>query len=719
MPCACVDSRKYACDWPDCRKSYLHAENLASHRRQHTEPKPFTCDQCPLGYWQKSSLRSHRLKAHGPASTAAAAVTVVASEKVISSSELLAGGSSAGQLIDGIIKSVTASMQAAVNSDTTTLGPPTSQDVGQRVIDSQDVGQHVSDSADRLRPITTLVDMQDVGQRVSDSHDVGQHLSTRELDHEAGTWQNSTVESDHGGGGGGGGVGLGGVDVTAGVVEDSDASGHGEVPGTTRSSEPLNVYEFCEEETVNICRLKPSRTVAAAPRTSIELPQTTVELNEDDDDEAHDLMVFDDDMTPSVDRLAETVITYSRRKKHSTDHENTFTEQLPPHGKAATARKAIKRQSSAAGKRQKRTGAVELPEVCEEPVKKKIRRKRTVEHGDVDGDPGNHKSLSDAGNSLKPLTEGSNLSKPASGTRSTKRSKKEKITEGCEVVGEGNISQKSWSTDDTDSLKLKNLSSAAVTDGRRRGRKCTTLAKPHVDTSTECHQTDETAARRDDIDSHSIEQSASTAHVADHRRNIRRKVKGRKTRNTRQSSRIDVENEVRDNEDEELTPVEQFQSQVDNVELAVNDVEVVAGRSGEIVAGRLGDIVAGRSGEIVAGRSGDIVAGRSGEQAADDEHDVATAGPAAECLSDRTEILSVNDDDDDDDDDDGECTRRSSPASYKSEEHEPRVMVTAHQDHNEDSRGNHCVTTMLTLLCDVMRFVRMSCLISNVSLLVS
>ena len=258
------------------------------------------------------------------------------------------------------------------------------------------------------------------------------------------------------------------------------------------------------------------------------------------------------------------------------------------------------------------------------------------------------------------------MSKIASGTRSSKRSKKEKIAEGSEVVSD--MSQKRSSADQTDSLKLGNSSSAAVTDGRRRRGKCTVLAKPRVDTSTECQQTDETALRHDGVDSHSIEQTGSAAHVADHTNNVRRKVKGRKTRSTRQSSGIDVENEAVV-DDEELPG--QQQSQLESVELAVSVVTDV-----------------------------DIVAGRSGEQAGDDEHDVVAVGPAAECLSDRTELLSVPDDDDDDDDD--EYTRRSSPASYKSEEDEPRVMVTACHDNNEDSRGNRCVTMMLTLLGHVM-----------------
>lgn len=136
-----TETRKFSCDWPDCRKSFLHPDNLTSHRRQHTEPKPFRCDVCPLAYWQKSSLRSHRLKAHsgGPTKTQVGSTTPgTVGDDVVSSERLLADSTSAGRIVDGIIRSVTASMQAAggdkaVSDTTEILGPP-------GLLDVQDVG---------------------------------------------------------------------------------------------------------------------------------------------------------------------------------------------------------------------------------------------------------------------------------------------------------------------------------------------------------------------------------------------------------------------------------------------------------------------------------------------------------------------------------------------------------------------------------------------------
>ena len=219
-----ADSRKFACDWPDCRKSFFHAENLSSHRRQHTEPKPFQCDQCSLAYWQKSSLRSHRLKVHGGQTK---------TDKVVKmSDEQTATGSSAEQLVDGIIKSVTASIQAANSNCHTTAA--------------------AADDDDMVESLTVTI--------------------------------SQPAE-----------------DTAADIADDVDRPE--QLPSEPLSSEPLNIYEFCDDETVSISRHKPSR---GPPRSNIELPQSTIELDEDDDN--HDLMAFDDDMSPTVDRLAETVV---------------------------------------------------------------------------------------------------------------------------------------------------------------------------------------------------------------------------------------------------------------------------------------------------------------------------------------------------------------------------------------------------------------------------
>lgn len=57
--------KPYKCDWNNCRKAFLHLENLHLHRQHHTETKPFPCDHCSLAYWQKCSLKSHQVKVHG------------------------------------------------------------------------------------------------------------------------------------------------------------------------------------------------------------------------------------------------------------------------------------------------------------------------------------------------------------------------------------------------------------------------------------------------------------------------------------------------------------------------------------------------------------------------------------------------------------------------------------------------------------------------------
>jgi len=227
-------------------------------------------------------------------------------DKVVKmSDEQTATGSSAEQLVDGIIKSVTASIQAANSNCHTTAA--------------------AADDDDMVESLTVTI--------------------------------SQPAE-----------------DTAADIADDVDRPE--QLPSEPLSSEPLNIYEFCDDETVSISRHKPSR---GPPRSNIELPQSTIELDEDDDN--HDLMAFDDDMSPTVDRLAETVVTYSRKKKQPTEQENLADKCHFPDVKA-TAKKARKQKSSVAGQWRKRH-IPEVQEIFEEPVKRKVRKKRTVESNEV------------------------------------------------------------------------------------------------------------------------------------------------------------------------------------------------------------------------------------------------------------------------------------------------------------------------------------------------
>ena len=52
------DTRFY-CDYNGCNKSYKHKRNLTSHKRIHTNERPFKCSKCDASFKQKSSLHTH------------------------------------------------------------------------------------------------------------------------------------------------------------------------------------------------------------------------------------------------------------------------------------------------------------------------------------------------------------------------------------------------------------------------------------------------------------------------------------------------------------------------------------------------------------------------------------------------------------------------------------------------------------------------------------
>ena len=641
-----VDNRKFACDWPDCRKSFLHAENLTSHRRQHTDPKPFHCELCPLGYWQKSSLRSHRRKAHGsappPTTPALNDISAPSSAHI----------SSTGWIVDGIIRSVTASMQAASSCETRPCSGNDDSDVRpSAVVETLFVSESGPPTAVDIRPPTS-VNIQHVRQCLSTELVLEEGIQLMRDDDE------STQRS-------------GGYDMTL-PASDADTTKLREGPSTDKSSQLMNVYEFCDDDSVNISHHKPPRGATAVLRTGIELQPTTIELNDhyDDDDDDHDLIAFDDDMSPTVDRLSETVITYSRKKKQSIDSENKaagFNKPLSTDVTTAT-RKSSKRKSSVAGHRRKRTGVVELEVACEERVKRKVRRKRAVD------------GVSDSDAIHKQLCDSSATSQMASVARTSKRSKKEKTSAGGVVLRDSNRAKKLSAADKVvcQSVKSDAVDRSARTGYRKkRKRKSDEVEseKPgeSVETSATnvyvtCNGREESRVTETSVDRVTVtsadrvtETSADRVTVtsADHniadRATTRKVVRRRRTRTTRQSLRNDVDDAVK--EDEAAESATRPQSPLENVDLAVNSVCNDDG----------GD------------RDVDIAACGSGVE-------LSEAGPAADCLSDNTEILSLNDNVADDVDE-GEVTRRSSPASYRSDECEPHMMLPAHQ-HSDDSSGD-------------------------------
>jgi len=527
----------------------------------------------------------------------------------------MASGSSAGQLVDGIIKSVSASVQAASNSAAAAKSC-----------------SHNIDGDGRL----TLVDSRDVGLAATGGH----HLS-RELADQGDTplTQPAVVEE---------GRNIAELGVSASGVEDhpsgprEPANMGADHPGRqheppTMSPEPLTVYEFREEdETVEILPLR-------GPRAGIEPPGNTIEFNghDDDDDDDHDLMAFDDDLSPTVDRLAETVITYSRKKKlQPTENERQaerFSEAPSP-AVTATTKKSAKRKSSVAGKRRRGTDAMEL-QTSEEPVKKKTRKRRTVDTDEVNG--GKRKSKDDG------------LTTQAVATRSGRRSKKWNAS----VITD--VRSKKLSVDDN--VGSENSSIPASGAGKKRRRK-SDLSKVESEKSSDCKEAPRAAVVHDV----STEQLVVAGDLAatDTDSTAWRKVRGRKTRTTRHSLRTDVENGSR--EDEDAGSAAEHQSATETDEVAVN------------------------AGSENANRQTDIVASGSLDELGGDVHQSESV-VAADCLSDNTEILSMNDDADE-----GEYTRRSSPASYKSEEREPCLMLPA-QHGNDDSSGDWSINCYLTV----------------------
>jgi len=624
----CADIRKFACDWPDCRKSFLHEDNLVSHRRQHTEPKPFRCELCPLGYWQKSSLRSHRLKAHRPATT-------VGSSSVVSEAD-------ANQLVDGIIKSVTASLR----------------DAGSRLPVAE--ASSVAELSELHEPPTS------VGLTVLTHGVAPSHGMADEMD---GQQDQASDESEW----------MSGEDVTQRVAniiatnsvaaEVVDTQPSEEAPVVTAheivlSPEPLtnqaivhkqpetiNVYEFCEDEAVSICRPKPPRASVAAPRTSSDVQSTysgnAVPDNDEDDD---DLMAFDDDLTPTVDRLAETVITYSRKKKPTPDGKpDVGSSKVPSRSVKSATKKSGRQNRPVAGQRRKRTRTTEIEQVLEEPVKKKARRSKTVASHDDDDD------------SSSGLQRGQ--PRPAAAARNKKKSRNDKASDGYD----GNRSKRSL-FDEVSANVSPNQSSAddAVTR-RKKSEKDRRSRK-----SSERRKTAKAGAKNVDVQDDGLERvccedAVVSTEVPVGERPRAKKVKGVKGRKTRATARQiilkdDAVDDVKENESNvELTEPQHLIHVESTDDNQLPDPIPVNGVT---------------------------------------EHNDAGPAAALDCLSDNTEILSLNENADDDDGDRdgdadgddgiGQFTRRSSPASYKSEEHEPRATLTADDQHAEDSRGCCC-----------------------------
>ena len=733
--CVYVDNRKFACDWPDCRRSFLHSENLSTHRRQHTEPKPFRCELCPLAYWQKSSLRSHRIKAHGSTGTVLTPSDSVADSvgvSVVNSCQSLTDVSSvaAVELVDGIIKSVTASLHSSM----TMCDVAETRSHSDNVTQSADTLTSSASMTDTLGPPTGSVSPPTTTDVCSVE---GEHFTTELANHHVIAEAQHMVSS----------VADSGVSDVASqpqpavtsntLTDDLSENTH----TTTPSVEPLssarppcdaqlrlNVYEFCEDDTaVNICLPKPSRT----SRTSIELTHTTIELNnhhDSSDNEDHDVTVFDDDTTPTVDRLAETVITYSRRRKQPVDKENTLSRSSERDDATDVGKKSNKRKSSVTSRRRKR-GGVGVVEVFEEPVKKKVRRRGAAKSNDdeIRRQAAGTRTVNDD----DVLTEtqrstGSKLSRRSTASRSTKRSKKQKISVDNHLVNADESGSKTLTADDdVDSSRLvKRRSSAAVGDSKprrgRRARRSESLSSEQSlqqrDKSLTAGSVEHDAVSQSDVISVgvTVDDDADRTEQVMRPRQVKR-GRGRGRRRTRagkqqKSSHNQAAAAAAAADDDDDADVNEGRGEVcaDDGDEAVGDgravlTESLSGTQLSVSdAGCHGDdnVVTEADTAAVSNNVDDVFC----QHSADD-----TTGPAAESLSDNTEILSLNDDnttaadgadgDDDandnannigDDDDDGEFTRRSSPASYKSDECVPRLSFPV-QHVTEDSTGNCCL----------------------------
>jgi hypothetical protein len=58
-------TRKYACDHPECDKSFYHTTSLSRHKKIHRNERLFCCDFCDGKYQERQILKRHMLRKHG------------------------------------------------------------------------------------------------------------------------------------------------------------------------------------------------------------------------------------------------------------------------------------------------------------------------------------------------------------------------------------------------------------------------------------------------------------------------------------------------------------------------------------------------------------------------------------------------------------------------------------------------------------------------------
>ena len=668
-----VDARTFACDWPDCRKSFLHTDNLASHRRQHVDPKPFRCAHCPLAYWQKSSLRSHQAKQHHLPPTAAAA------------------HSDGQQLVDGIIRSVTASMRGAVAAadipDTETIdqptGPPSS------TLDHTHVDQPRSG---------TRAEVDGEEEVIADEQSTGEDHRRR-----------------------------GAVEVL-GTAQDH--------PRSAAVEASLNVYEFCDDDAVNISRpslraastdtqhgtVEQSRSTIETSHDATESPRASIEPAENEsDEEGHDTAVFDDDdddVVAAVDRLAETTITYSRSNRklvHAPQPTSEHSADCSPVARLiagglfsdddvsmTTSKKSPgtrrKPSTSFTAKRRRRTTELAHGDNVDAPAGKKMRRMKRNEPEVVE-DGGRSESVS-------------RTSKLSARQRNCKRAGR-KVARSASAATSTSADElksgiRSEAGAETDGGQVTRRSSSAArkgekgnTGGRggRRGRGKTDVAESEKDTSVVKTGVEVLRTGVGTVDSLavSVVSDVTVSAVGGTRR--RRRPRGRTDRvatrrSVRRRRKMEQQDEVED-DDELLGPSDTPAA------AAAGDVDELRGSESvgtqDDDGGTVGDV--GRQ-----WRGGDMDAG---PEAADDE---------VAYQSDNTEILSIDDsgavvvaavaaagDDgvqettgggvDDrvsdvaDGVDDEASTRRSSPASYNSDDEHIISPAAAAACDDNTSRG--------------------------------
>jgi len=294
-----VDEKTFRCDWPDCRKRFLYSQNLLAHRRQHIDPKPYRCNLCPLAYWQKCSLRIHQAKAHGSSIDSAHETehqnnTEVNTNEIILDMHTNEQSPSFEQSSDTML---------SIKKDSEKILDETGAEGKESENYKLDVthirASKTTDKQEMITNVDQVMNMKDMGVLSQEFIEIGAQNNLEQSDSEvvllqklakrprhakqrkklvkdkkksnALTMYVGPVESDLGSAN----SCVGDTDVSSVVAVDAphdntcvdDIDRCNEVINDATKS--LNVYEFCEEESVDIKVLKSCRVGASFSRTSL------------------------------------------------------------------------------------------------------------------------------------------------------------------------------------------------------------------------------------------------------------------------------------------------------------------------------------------------------------------------------------------------------------------------------------------------------------------